>query len=60
MRQYYASDRKKREEAKRRKREEKRIKRLSRNASKATEGQSTPVAEPAVATTGELRTNDEA
>ena len=36
MRQYYASDRKKREEAKKRKKEEKRLRRLERNSAKAT------------------------
>jgi hypothetical protein len=35
MRQYYASDRKKREDARRQKREAKRVKRVARNAAKA-------------------------
>ena len=37
MRQYYASDRKKREDAKRQKREAKRLKRLAKNAAKDTQ-----------------------
>jgi hypothetical protein len=51
MRQYYASDKKKREEAKRRKREAKRLTRLAKNATKADQDQvASPAAESEVKT----------
>jgi hypothetical protein len=48
MRQYYASDRKKRENAKRQKREAKRLKRLAKNAAKTTQSESGNVVEASV------------